>query len=444
MIIIWRCWAAISAQSLPGHAFRKGDSGLSTFLAPDDSHYRLLLACLSPAISLADPRRRQQLVETTAEDWLIILKLAERQQVAPLLAARLAELLPNLPQAAQARLQAIRRISLLERQRIQFSLSLRLLALSEHNIPVVVLKGAYLAEAVYSDPAMRLMSDLDLLVQADDLERALAVLSEQGYTPLYTFKLDELRLALHSLPPLGKAGAYTIDLHWTLAPPTSPFHIPLAELWQRSQAVNLAGKPTRTLAPVDLLQHLCLHFAYLEYFSNGLRPLCDIAWTVQSFGDGLDWELLVIQSQAWRAQRCSWLALETAVRLLGAPVPAEILDTLQPSNAQVVHIDWAIAQVLNPSEIGGKLAAVWAPNPWHTRLWMFVRQLFPAPYEMRQAYPQLAHGLRWPLAYARHLVVVVKRNWRAAWRLARGDPQARQEAEQRARVNELVKWVGGK
>jgi hypothetical protein len=50
--------------------------------------------------------------------------------------------------------------------------------------------------------------------------------------------------------------------------------------------------------------------------------------------------------------------------------------------------------------------------------------------------------LGWPLAYLRHLGVVVARNGRAAWRLARGEAAARGEAERRRRASEVVRWLG--
>ena len=55
--------------------------------------------------------------------------------------------------------------------------------LRRDGIPVIVLKGAHLAELVYGNRALRFMGDLDLLVQKDDVMRVDALLIEMGCTP---------------------------------------------------------------------------------------------------------------------------------------------------------------------------------------------------------------------------------------------------------------------
>jgi hypothetical protein len=90
--------------------------------------------------------------------------------------------------------------------------------------------------------------------------------------------------------------------------------------------------------------------------------------------------------------------------------------------------------------MGGKLAAVWAPNPWRKRAALFARLLFPSTYEMRIAHPRLARGLLWPLAYLRQLGMVIRRNWGAAWKLARGETRLQAAAARSEHVNQLVQW----
>jgi hypothetical protein len=398
----------------------------------------LLLACLRVDDSATLVER---LSPASAADWLALLELAERQRVGALLAARLAQAGLEAPQAGRGRLRAMAQIGALEAARERQALGQLLAALGGEGIPVIVLKGGYLAEAVYP-PGARGMTDIDLLAPVDDLERAGAVLQGLGYTWRYRYPVERQRKVLHSLPPLEKRGDYAIDLHWTLAPPWAPFHLPLDELWRRACPVRLAGQAALALAREDLLLHLCLHAAYMEAFSSGLRPLGDIAWVIERFRGEVDWDVLAGRAAAWGAGRCAWLALSTAAELLGARIPAEALAALRPADADEALVTWAAAQVLNPSEMGGKLAAVWGPNPWRVRVGLFMRQLFPAGYEMRESYPRLARGLGWPLAYLRHLGVVVARNGRAAWRLARGEAAARGEAERRRRASEVVRWLG--
>jgi len=61
------------------------------------------------------------------------------------------------------------------------------------ELPVILLKGSYLARHVYRDPALRPMDDVDILIHEEDLEQARSVLSNIGY-----------RSAVKSLSPYHK------------------------------------------------------------------------------------------------------------------------------------------------------------------------------------------------------------------------------------------------
>ena len=51
----------------------------------------------------------------------------------------------------------------------------------EHNIQHIPLKGIYLAEWLYKDIGLRLLSDIDLLVKVSDGQKCIQLLMELGY-----------------------------------------------------------------------------------------------------------------------------------------------------------------------------------------------------------------------------------------------------------------------
>jgi len=59
--------------------------------------------------------------------------------------------------------------------------SLILLRLRAENIPVIALKGLFLLENTYKDVGARSMSDLDILVHREDLNRTVEILQGLGY-----------------------------------------------------------------------------------------------------------------------------------------------------------------------------------------------------------------------------------------------------------------------
>ncbi len=196
------------------------------------------------------------------------------------------------------------------------------------------------------------------------------------------------------------------------------------------------------MCPEDLLLHLCIHAAYLDGFSSGLRPFCDIAWVIQADQEFLDWAALVAKAREWGIGRSVWLALMATERLLHPMLPSGALDELQPAEEDLPLLNWAIAQVLWPPGMSRKLAVVWAPNTWYNRTKLVGRFLFPTRRELRPFFPRLGRGPLWVLAYAIHLVRVLRRNWGSAGRLLGADPQARAAALQSERASRLLDWQG--
>src|SRR5207245_2523956 len=99
-----------------------------------------------------------------------------------------------------------------------------------------VLKGPYLAEHLYADPAARPMSDLDLLVSRKNLALAERILLDRGYGPGAPWRPSPewSCTTSHALPPLWKEGATLISMHWTLEDPRSRFTIDVDQIWRRT------------------------------------------------------------------------------------------------------------------------------------------------------------------------------------------------------------------
>ena len=403
---------------------------------------RLLLAFLSE-----DSHQIEQIqpAEVNAADWQALAALSQEQGVAPLLYRRLKKMPGNadIPDTFLQNLREIYLSTLKRNLRMYKDVGQILRALAEQEIPVIPLKGVYLAEKVYGNIGLRSMVDVDLLLPRPDLARAMAVLEGLGYRALYSFDIELECQTRHHLPLLYRQGSKNLEIHWNLAPLDSPFHIAIEPLWERSQPAILEGVEVRTMDPEDLLLHLCFHAAYMDDFSNKLRSFCDIAWTMRIFREKLAWERLALHAQEWGAARSVWLALRIAHQLLGVSLPDMLIEKLQPTEYQPILESWAIEQIFAPSKIGPKLAAVWAPQSWSQRLAHIFHGLFPPAWEMRQKYPGLIGRSSWHLAYLKHLEIVFKRHRESIWRLALGDTRVRDEVEQRSKGNVLKAWMAG-
>jgi hypothetical protein len=76
------------------------------------------------------------------------------------------------------------------------------------DILVLLHKGPVLAQAAYGDLALREFTDLDLLIHADDLPRAIALRSEHGY-----HAPDELAWLSPSAPPARHLSRSSLEAH---------------------------------------------------------------------------------------------------------------------------------------------------------------------------------------------------------------------------------------
>ncbi len=146
-------------------------------------------------------------------------------------------------------------------------------ALAREGIPALLLKGAALGPLVYADPALRPMTDIDLLVPAELRKRALEVLVLAGFVrpsqeleAFWSKAYYNLPLKHHEFP------AMMLELHWSIA--QAGRHAPdLEGLFRRSQSLPDGA---RALCTEDLLLHQTLHHSY-HYFEPKLIWIYDLA-----------------------------------------------------------------------------------------------------------------------------------------------------------------------
>ena len=214
-----------------------------------------------------------------------------------------------------------------------------LAGLRDAGIPVIVLKGAYLAEAIYGDIALRSMCDVDLMVPRTELARAEAVLLDMGgvhwqgtHAELapgtQREDVESCCRTRHHLLPIHVRGLF-VELHWTIIPPLGPFRIDAAGLWDRARPATTAGVDVLALSPEDLLLHMCLHFSR-QHGLTWLRLLCDTAETIHRFRSEIDWKQVIDRAREWGVTRHVGLTFYLAGSMLGAAVPDDVLEQLVP------------------------------------------------------------------------------------------------------------------
>jgi hypothetical protein len=286
----------------------------------------LLLCCLSDSRGpTADSR------EPTT-DWNKVVDLAVYHGLAPLLFKRLkrSDTRAGIPADAWERLRLVYFVNADTNMRLYRELRTVLRCLRGSGIPVIVLKGVYLAETVYGDIALRQMCDADLMVPRAELPRAQAVLLDMGGVPEESEDIESCCRERPHLPPVVIRDL-AVEIHWTIASPTGPVRIDAAGLWDRARRTSVAGVEVLALSPEDLLLHLCLHFCYqhrLEDGQAGLKAFCDITETIHRFRGEMDWLQVARLAREWGATRYVGLTLHLVGSMFGVRVPEEVLERL--------------------------------------------------------------------------------------------------------------------
>lgn len=317
----------------------------------DAATRRALLACLRQ-----DPGEsgRQAIQSMDADGWARLLEAVKRQRVAGMVRHRLKEhgLGGAIPAEVAAALEEITRKAARRVLQLHAELAVILERFAALDIPVILLKGAHLATAVYGNLALRDMGDLDLLVPAERLASAAALVRELGYIPVRPSSVDVDRQTSHHLTRSVKPRVGAVEIHWNLTDPDCQQSIDPAELWQRAVTVRIAGWEVRALSPNDEILHLCVHTSYLHLFGFGLRSLCDIAMLAAVPDSNLEWTTITQRAAAWKWGRGVFLTLRLARDLLGVTVPAQVLDTLRPAGFEDALLTLAEDQLFaDPADV---------------------------------------------------------------------------------------------
>lgn len=276
-------------------------------------------------------------------DWDYLRRAADRHGMAPLLHTYLAGAAPHLapPPVAAALQSAYWSSHFRNAQRLDHLRHL-LHAAAAARVPVMPLKGAILAPRYYPTPALRPMSDLDLLVPPEATAACAAVLGELGYREIAAPAglLDPARrdprhdersfvLAQDGPPILVEVRNEPLDpMLWQLTEVDPALSARLqrhaAGMWRRGRADSLDGAPFVRIAPEDLLLHVTSHML-TRHADFRLLWLHDIGRIAREHRDELDWEQLAGAARALRLAAPVLAALRAADRWIGAPLPREAL-----------------------------------------------------------------------------------------------------------------------
>jgi hypothetical protein len=279
--------------------------------------------------------------------WPDLLALASHELLAPCLwiTLRDKELVNELPKSSAEYLRRAHAVNRVRNDRIKSELEEVIRRLNAADIEPVLLKGAIdLFSSRYSDPAARVLRDVDLLVPRAQHDRARATLGAIGYNAT----ADWLETYFCELTRPGAIAP--VDLHWyvsaqrDLLPPEDAIH--------DSKRTKSGDLRFRILSPDHQIVHNVLH-SELQDGGNAvgfiwIRQLVDLVAICAQYEDQLDWSLIHARFSQHGLERVLVARLYMAHKLLGLKMPPGITPTLaarthyQRSLGQL-RWDWPLA-----------------------------------------------------------------------------------------------------
>lgn len=338
-------------------------------------------------------------------DWAAFLALAANHGLSSLCWRRLEQACPGeAPADAMEVLRAHLRVDA-ERNLFLTGELFRILdRLEAGGVKALAFKGPVLGWWLYRHPGLRRFHDLDLLVDRSDMERAIQLFAEIGYSG----ELDRER-RVKIIPSGGQVSLLRnsppaeVDLHWELAPRAMGLSLDARSLLPRATTVMVGGRPVLTFGAEDQLLLCALHGG--KHGWTNLAWLADLSALMETRTP--DWPRVFAEARRKQLSRALFAGLRLAHDLLGTALPAEIRNSLERDAAAAALADEARAflltgaspQSLFPRELRYELGLTegWARKAGY--LWRKVTEPGSDDSEM----PKAARPLRLVRKYAYRL-----------------------------------------
>jgi Uncharacterised nucleotidyltransferase len=271
------------------------------------------------------------------------------------------------------------------------------IALRNAGVRSILLKGPSFDALLYDDHEPRPYSDIDLLLQRDDLARAAQVLSGLGYRE--RAEREPARIAPHASVWVRASDRRYVDLHHTLGGVDRSEADPWEVLAADTDTMSVAGSEVEVLSEPARALHIALHAAVSE--PGAEKPTIDLARALD------------------RLPAETWTAAADIARRLGAEAAlATGLGRLPAGRELAAGLDLAPERSVEAALLAGSAPySAWtverlskARGP-RAKLRILLPRLFPKPEFMRVWYPVARRGrAALAMAYLR----------RVAWLLAAG------------------------
>lgn len=158
----------------------------------------------------------------------------------------------------------------------------------------ILLKGCALAPTLYGDYGLRVISDIDVLVDATELPAARSILENIGFSTQQAMQDEHYVLANMGEMTYTRSSPHkaVVDLHWRLIHvPGFAQQVDTAWFQNHVRPVVLANQPTFVLDPGAQMLHCAVHY-HLHHIGGSLKWTFDVALLLAKHGAEIQWPQL--------------------------------------------------------------------------------------------------------------------------------------------------------
>ncbi|MBT3231638.1 MAG: nucleotidyltransferase family protein [Calditrichaeota bacterium] len=279
--------------------------------------------------------------------------------------------------------------------------------LNDNDIPVIVLKGAYLSTVIYPHNGLRPMGDIDLLVHKRDLKKVRTILLDMDYQQKIQLDIEmECERSRH-LRPFINDKSVKIEIHWTITEkPDQLNELARNKYWDRAQSIRISNNDVYVFSAEYLIAYLCYHSYYCHFFKLGLKSFCDIAETLRHFQHEIDFNKLFSYSFELNSNRIVYTTLCVVSDLFGLRLPGNPMSKFKPEGFNQDRVDsvkgWILGEFDEVPSCDRNIANVWNNSKTGIGMLVYVsKRIFLSKLELSTKYNVPVNSVK---IYIFHLV----------------------------------------
>jgi hypothetical protein len=209
-------------------------------------------------------------------------------------------------------------------------------ALEKNGVCATPYKGPVLASQAYGDAAMRQFADLDIVVPQRQICAAHGTLLAIGFRLVCGAEPQGDGRQVPGQYAYRKDPETMVELHTEFTLRYFPRRLPLEELCERREFVQVAGRQVLTFSREDTLLLLSVHGS--KHFWERLGWIADIA-ALSRASRPPDWAIVMERARKWGIRRMVLLGAGLAERLFQTPLPNGVADYLRSDSTARRLID---------------------------------------------------------------------------------------------------------